>query len=108
MIHLKHNVRLHELAPQVVLALQVADALWRRYDVLECWVTSCNDSQHKTNSFHFKGLAVDLRSHTIPTLSIKQHILNELRAALGKDFDVLLESENTANEHYHIEWDPKE
>ena len=107
MLRLKTGVRLTDLAPQMVLALNVADALWQRYSVVECVVTSCNDSTHKTGSKHYAGRAADLRSKNLPSTSVKHAVLVELREALGPDFDVLLESELTPNEHFHIEYDPK-
>jgi hypothetical protein len=107
MIYLKHSVKLRLLQPQLVLALQVADAIWRRHDVLDCVITSANDSQHSAASLHYKGLAADLRSRNIPNVAVKEQILAELREALGGDFDVLLEALDTPNEHFHLEWDPK-
>lgn len=107
MIRLKFSVKLYGLQPQLVLAAQVADAIWRQHDILECWITSANDGQHKVGSKHYDGNALDFRTRNIPTDSMKHDILATLAESLGKEFDVLLESENTPNEHIHVEYDPK-
>lgn len=110
MIRLKDGVKLDGLSPQILLAIVVADQLrnsmgWS-IETLDTVVTSVCDGKHRKDSLHYKGRAVDLRTHDL-TLAQKNRWASRLRGYLGKDFDVLLEGLGTPNEHLHIEWDPK-
>jgi len=70
-------------------------------DTGEYTVTSICDGTHSAHSLHYVGLAADIRSRHIPADKI-QAIAGELRVALGKGYDVVVE-----NTHLHIEYDPK-
>jgi hypothetical protein len=100
------TVRLDNLRPQMVLGLIVMrDALAEHgYD---CIVTSCNDGHHSYTSLHYAGSAVDVRSKHIASNEEKQLVLVEARKALPRHFDLILESLGTPNEHYHMEYQPK-
>lgn len=66
------------------------------------WViTAGRDGTHMLHSKHGRDEALDVRSRQIKEEDLP-HILDELRTHLGKDFDVVFESD-----HIHIEWDPK-
>jgi hypothetical protein len=69
-------------------------------------ITSLNDGQHKTGSFHYRGLAADLRIKHVPE-GKRPVVLARLGDALGPEWDVLWEGRGTPNEHLHIEYDPK-
>lgn len=99
---LKPGVRLTDLCPQMVLAACVIDEIYR--DV-ECIITSANDSKHGANSWHYKGRALDFRTKTYA--GDKQALRDEIKSALGQDFDVVLEALGEDNEHLHVEYDPK-
>lgn len=60
-------------------------------------VTSGNDGHHMTNSLHYRGLAVDLRTRDFTDV-----FASLLRAYLGKDYDVVVE-----RDHLHVELDIK-
>lgn len=107
MILFKPNVRFVRFRKEIRLAMDVCDAVWERYGVSECVITSGNDSKHKDGSKHYDDNAIDVRSKNLPTSGIKHEVLAELRQKLGSDYDVLLEAELTPNEHFHIEYDPK-
>lgn len=81
----------------------IADAVWDQ-DGDDLTITSCNDSYHSHTSLHYAGAAIDVRTRDILSPEIK---VAELQDALGKDFDVIYESEGTANEHIHIEYQPR-
>lgn len=105
-MQLKPSVCLADLTPQMVLAAVVAREVYRRLDSrCSCTITSANDSKHSEASWHYKGRALDFRTHDFN--GDKRELLNALRAALGPEFDVVLEGEGTSNEHIHLEWDPK-
>lgn len=103
-MRLKHGVSLKDLAPQMALAAIVVRDVYAMLDPdATCTVTSVNDSKHSESSLHYKGCALDFRTHDFR--GDKQQLLHELREALGPEFDVLLEGEGTPNEHIHAELD---
>lgn len=73
---------------------------------LQVTITSGLDGEHMANSKHYEGLAEDYRTHDIPD-HLKYQIFNEIRVILGTDYQVIFEYEGLANEHLHIEYDPK-
>lgn len=98
---LKPGVRIHGIAPEMVVALMAADGVYRANGA-ELVVTSVADGVHSRGSKHYIGHAVDLRTrHIKPQVAVK--VRNELAEALGADFDVVLEGD-----HIHVEFDPKE
>lgn len=102
MVKLKEGVTLLGLAPQMVIAVMAADALYERYGV-DCVITSGNDGKHSVKSKHYAGCALDFRTRDLqdPIFHGKE-IADELRAALGQDYDVILETD-----HIHVEWEPR-
>jgi hypothetical protein len=72
-----------------------------------CVATSGNDSQHGQGSLHGFDRALDVRTRTIPRRDDKLAFLERVRARLGDRFDVILEDVGGANEHLHVEFDPK-
>ena len=75
--------------------LQAADRIWRSQNT-ELVVTSGLEGEHSAGSFHYYGLALDLRFP--PDIA---RAIRELRAALGPSFDVVEEKT-----HIHVEYDP--
>ena len=66
-------------------------------------ITSVDDSTHATNSKHYKGGAVDVRSHNFKSKQQKIMFALNLKSKLGPDFTVIFENEDTANEHFHVQ-----
>lgn len=81
------------------------------------WITSANDGEHKDGSLHYINRAFDFRTRnvTVPASAdpragsasiLREKVLQEwasrIRAALGHNYDVVLEKD-----HLHVEWDPK-
>lgn len=97
---LKSSVRLVDLTPQLLLALAIANDIYKRHGK-ELAVTSIDDSIHGSGSLHPSGNAADLRTYYFTADEIPQ-ILSELKQALTIDFDVIFE-----NDHFHVEYDPK-
>lgn len=99
----KQGVSIKGLRPEALLAMIVVDEVFKKMGLGEPVCTSCNDSQHMTNSLHYKGLAFDLRSHNL-RLAEKLQVYNELRNRLKHlNFDIIQESLGMTNEHIHIE-----
>ena len=99
-MQIKPGVRLLGLQPQMTVALSVAESVYARYGA-ECVLTSAVDGNHSRASLHYKGYAVDLRIWNVPQ-SKRPTLVNDLREALGTEYDVILE-----RDHIHVEWDPK-
>ena len=100
-MELKPGVRIHGIKPEMVVALLAIDQIWgfHGYDPV---ITSAVDGKHSRGSLHYVGLALDIRSRDIPSEK-RFELADELKKALGADFDVVLE-----RTHFHIEFQPKE
>lgn len=77
-----------------------------------CLATSIMDGTHGKGSRHPWGDACDFRTkHAYTGLPDRRQridaLVEECREHLGDDFDVVLEGFGTANEHLHVEHDPK-
>jgi hypothetical protein len=102
----KASVKVNGARPQLLRALATALEVWEMLHIPELVVTSINDGEHKQGSLHYKGFAADLRTHNIRELNIDADtVVAHLRAALGDDFDVLLEFVGEDREHIHLEYD---
>src|SRR5262245_27533458 len=102
-MQLKSGVRLLGLKPEMVVAVIAANDVWKAPGV-DLVVTSCIDGTHSRSSAHYTGRAMDFRVHDLPD---PQAAVAKLKAALGDDFDVILEGAGTPNGHCHVEHDPK-
>jgi hypothetical protein len=101
---LKPGVKLTDLVPQMVLAARIIEGVYDNYRC-ECVITSGNDSKHGANSLHYKGRALDFRTKNYA--GDKRALRDEIKEALGDDFDVILEDLGGVNEHIHTEYEPK-
>src|SRR5258706_13354191 len=108
MLRLGPGVSLYALKPQALFALQVVE---QEFSALpanpETLVTSANDSTHMAGSYHYEGLAFDVRTHSLSAAVDKHALRDRIAARLGFEFDVILEDAGTPNEHLHGEWDRK-
>ena len=100
MISLKPGVKVSGIKPELVIALHICESLWASYHGQPLVVTSIKDGKHMVGSKHYDGLAADLRLPKDVDLPL---LRNMLAAALGPEFDVVLEKS-----HIHLELDPKE
>lgn len=103
-LRLKPEVRFYEAAQALPIIALVVE---RAFDFFgaETVITSAGEGQHKPDSLHYLGLALDFRL---------KHLLVEHRAKVVQlvkealpQCDVLHEGIGTPNEHLHVEWDPK-
>lgn len=108
MIEFKSGVCVHfPINPKLERIFVGIDTIWK-HDV---WghpvVTAGNDGKHMAGSLHYKDLALDLRSRSIPTQTERAGFRDALSAWLGPDYDVIFEAAGTENEHFHVEADGK-
>ena len=67
-------------------------------------VTSANDGTHMPTSRHYDNMALDLRTHDLPSQEIKDRFLQEMKSRLGADYIVIFEGLGTPNEHLHCQY----
>ena len=94
---LKDGVSLKDVSWRMFHAAVIAEAIYRKYGV-DLVITSANDGKHGPNTLHHKGLALDLRTWTLG--GREAQVAEELKAALGEEYDVVLEKD-----HIHLEHD---
>ena len=101
MISLKPGVVVTGIRPELLLGVIVAERVYER-NHYPLTITSLSDGEHRPNSLHYKGFAADLRTRDVamPLLGV---ITRELKEALGRDYDVVLEGD-----HLHLEFDKKD
>jgi hypothetical protein len=90
-VRLNTDVDIHQIRPEAVAGMLVADAVFRSLG-WELFITSVKDGQHLARSLHYEGLAFDCC--TIRQGIDAQHaqeIAAKLRAWLGPQFDVVVE-----------------
>ena len=98
---IKRGVKAKGLQPEILLAITEAREIYRDLDA-DLIITSLLDGKHMPSSFHYKGLAVDLRTRHL-TKPNRALAAARLRVVLGPEYDVVLEET-----HIHCEFDPKE
>ena len=100
-LRIKPGVRLTELKPQILIAVNVAQATYEEVGADEMVLTSVRDGEHGEKSLHSLGYCIDIRTRDLPNNA--KIIAHELIAdRLGEEFDVILEPT-----HLHIEYDPR-
>ena len=100
---IKSGVDIRGLQPQMAVAYTIA--CWTYWDhslPSQCVITSASDGTHMANSLHYKGLALDLRTRDMDPVT-RMEIVHDLKARLGAQFDVVIESD-----HLHVEFQPKD
>lgn len=100
MLSFKHDVKLDVLDPRIVLGVLCVYSVFEEFGY-DCVITSISDGVHRSDSFHYRGCAADFRIRHINGPAIDA-VVNNLRQALGSNFDVVLEVD-----HLHVEYDPK-
>ena len=100
MLRIKDGVELVGLSTHMVLAAIVVS---QRFDDmgLDAWITSGSEGCHREGSLHYVGRALDFRSRHVSERA-RPGLRDEIAAALGENYDVVLEAT-----HYHCEHDPK-
>jgi hypothetical protein len=114
---LKKGVELAEMDPLMLAAIDKLADLWNAMfpeDKDGLTITAgcegeAGDKVHHYMSLHYPenspsgfGRAIDIRTWDVGMEHVKEKFLEAARILLGKDFDVVVESD-----HIHIELDPK-
>ena len=94
----KSGVKVFGMRPEIILAAVVADEIYSKWGS-DLVVTSVVDGRHSTNSLHYAGQAIDLRTRNVGE---PKAICDEIEEALTDEYDVVLESD-----HIHVEFQPK-
>ena len=97
----KSGVNFAGIRAEMVPAFLAAYSVFAQHST-SLTITSALDSKHGTGSLHYVGLALDVRTRHIPQNGLKKKIADEIRVALGPQYDVILEKT-----HIHIEFQPK-
>jgi len=94
---IKAGVEISRLRPEIRKKLNMISILVWSIEREELVITSTYEGNHSEGSLHYADLAVDIRRN-----NRGQTVRAELRVKLGRNYDVILESD-----HIHIEYDPK-
>lgn len=105
-LSLKPGSGISGIKPEMVLGLMIVKSVFDAFSI-DMIITEGTKGKHMANSLHYGGLAADIRSKHIATSKLKMSVLQKAQAALGDDFDFILESEGKINEHFHMEYQPK-
>ena len=95
-------------------ALKTIDDISKKLTGREIVVTCGIEGYHRSDSFHPRGKAVDVRSNHYSEaeksklLAKWTRVLNPQLKEGVKTFDVILEARGEPNEHFHIENDYKQ
>ena len=102
MIHIKEGADISDLEKVCLKAIYKIHWLYKKlgYDL---WVTSGVDGKHSKSSFHYLGLAFDIRIREFKDDVNIHDLVADIKVALGQQFDVILH-----NTHIHVEYDPRE
>jgi len=94
---IKAGVDISRLKPQIRKKLRAIEQLFIQRDD-ELVITSTYEGTHSAGSLHYADLAIDTRYPR----KYRGTIVDQLKAELGPDYDVVAEGD-----HIHIEYDPE-
>jgi hypothetical protein len=97
-MQIKKGASLAGLSPKMLVVLKHADIIWNAHGH-ELVVTAGTDGLHGPGSYHYAGLALDLRTSYF-TNDEAQQVHAQLTKALSKYYDIILHST-----HIHVEYD---
>lgn len=102
-MQVKEGVVLIGVQWQMFWASIIVEKVYDHYEV-PCVITSGVDGVHHGNgtddTLHYKGLALDYRTREFRAVDLPK-VRAEIAAALGPNYDVVLEKD-----HLHVEFDP--
>ena len=106
MFELKPGVSVKGIQPEMCIASQVVESVYRHFGENTIITSACGGGDGPTYR-HPKGTALDFRTTHVLESRILDYIFGAIKSALGEEFDVLLEARGEENEHIHVEFDPE-
>ena len=100
-MHIADDVRLDNLAPQMVLATLVVHAALAELNVGTV-ITSGSEGDHARLTYHRNGNAIDYRPRTL-TPTAAERLAPAVRARLGPNYRANLQH---SPPHLHVHYDP--
>jgi hypothetical protein len=107
MIKIGPKARLLGMAPELAFANVVLLGILQKHGA-SMILTHGLDGVHTRASIHYAGGAEDLVFSSRIDMAAKNAIHKEFVESVGQDFDVIFEAPGQPNEHFHVEWQPKE
>ena len=98
MIGIKQGVDVRGLQPVMWDLIYTIEPLYKEQDLVLV-ITAALDGKHSFGSFHYLGLAIDIRTNT---LSDPEKMYERIKQKISSAFDVILHTT-----HIHIEYQPK-
>ena len=102
---IKPGVKIYGIRPEMVVVDSIVRSIYNDHK-FGCVITSGVGKKHSEFSLHYPGFANDYRTKHIP-IEAKYAIIADIRKALPC-CDVVFEHEGKAQEHLHVEFDPKD
>ena len=98
------TVNILGLAPVMFSALKTIELCCKitNGENYEITITSAFDGSHMTNSLHYVGLAIDIRSRDMSNITESAKWIDKFLNINSKCFDIVIEKD-----HIHIEYDKK-
>lgn len=96
---LKHGVNPLGMRPEIIIAMIVANEVYALHGH-NLVITSITEGTHSSDSYHYKGLAIDCRTFYFKEKDEIQNAAREIKERLGDFYDVVIEPD-----HIHIELD---
>lgn len=107
MLSLKEGACVKGLKAEVLLGYLIVASVLHTYGY-GAVITEGSGGTHMPESLHYEGYAVDIRSKHVKTIEEKESIMATAVKALGSNFDLILENLGLENEHWHLEFQPKD
>jgi hypothetical protein len=98
---LKKGVNPLGMRPEIMIAAIVANEVYalQGHNLV---ITSITDGKHGDDSYHYKGLAIDIRTHYFASQDEIIQVASAIASRLGFCYDVVIESD-----HIHVEFDER-
>lgn len=107
MISIKEAAKVKGLHVETLLGFLIVASVLHEHGY-GATITEGSGGTHMPKSLHYEGYAVDIRSKHVKTFEEKESIMATAVKALGSDFDLILENLGLENEHWHLEFQPKD
>ena len=100
-IDIKSGVDLTDMSTAIIDIFDDIATVWQEHAPgITPTITAGRDGKHRTDSKHYTGEAIDLRTRDLTQSQIRA-IRDALSAAIGSSYDVVIEPT-----HLHVEYDP--